>query len=177
MKDYKPILIVEDDEALASSLGRSFERRDYEVKIANNVKEAIATLKKFHPRYAVVDLKMPGESGLELVKHLHEFDSMIKIIILTGYASITTTIEAIKSGACYYLAKPANVDMIIAAFNDELNISKKPLRDKKTSIKNLEWEHIHQILTATDFNISEAARILGMHRRTLARKLEKKRIS
>ena len=101
MKDYKTILIVEDDETLARTLSRSFERRDYEVKIASNVKEAQAILKKFHPRYAVVDLKMPGESGLELVKYLHEFDKMIKIVMLTGYASITTTIEAIKSGACY----------------------------------------------------------------------------
>ena len=177
MKDYKAILIVEDDEALASSLGRSFERRDYEVKIANNVREAQALLKKFHPRYAVVDLKMPGESGLELVKHLHEFDQMMKIVMLTGYASITTTIEAIKLGACYYLAKPANADMIIAAFSGETSSQKKTLNDKKTSIKNLEWEHIHQVLVETNFNISEAARKLGMHRRTLARKLEKKRIT
>jgi len=177
MKDHKAILIVEDDEALASSLGRSFERRDYEVKIASNVKEAIALLKKFHPHYAVVDLKMPGESGLELVKHLHEFDKLMKIVMLTGYASITTTIEAIKSGACYYLAKPANADAIIAAFNGESNNQKKPLHDKKTSIKNLEWEHIHQALVETDFNISKAARKLGMHRRTLARKLEKRRIT
>ncbi len=176
MKDHKAILIVEDDEALASSLERSFERRNYEVKIASNVKEAQAILKKFHPRYAVVDLKMPGESGLELVKHLHEFDQMMKIVMLTGYASITTTIEAIKSGACYYLAKPANADMIIAAFNGQANTSQKTL-NKKTSIKNLEWEHIHQVLVETDFNISEAARILGMHRRTLARKLEKRRIT
>ena len=177
MKDHKTILIVEDDEALANSLGRSFERKDYEVKIAANVKEALEILKKFYPLYAVIDLKMPGESGLELVKHLHEFDRMMKIVMLTGYASITTTIEAIKSGACYYLAKPANADMIIAAFNDETSLSQEKLRNKKTSIKNLEWEHIHQVLMETDFNISEAARILGMHRRTLARKLEKRRIS
>lgn len=177
MKDHKAILIVEDDEVLASSLGRSFERKDYEVKIAANVKEAKAILKKFYPRFAVVDLKMPGESGLELIKYLHEFDSMMKIVMLTGYASITTTIEAIKSGACYYLAKPANADMIIAAFSGETNSSKKPPHDKKTSIKNLEWEHIHQVLVGTDFNISGAARILGMHRRTLARKLEKRRIT
>jgi len=176
MKDHKAILIVEDDEVLANSLGRSFERRDYEVKIAGNVKEAIASLKTFHPRYAVVDLKMPGESGLECIKHLHQFDKMIKIVMLTGYASITTTIEAIKSGACYYLAKPANADMIITAFNDKIS-SEKSLPDKKTSIKNIEWEHIHRVLIESDFNISKAARALGMHRRTLARKLEKKRIS
>jgi two-component system response regulator RegA len=115
---------------------------------------------------------MPGESGLALIKALHEFDSTIKIVMLTGYASITTTIEAIKLGACYYLAKPANVDAIIAAFNGEALEEK--ISDKKTSIKNIEWEYIHQALVDADFNISKAARILGMHRRTLARKLEKR---
>lgn len=176
MKNYQAVLIVEDDEDLASSLNRSFMRRGYEAKTAGNVKEAIASLKNFHPRYAVVDLKMPGESGLELVKHLHEFDKSIKIVVLTGYASITTTIEAIKSGACYYLAKPANVDMIIAAFEDKINLEAKPLPNKKTSIKNIEWEHIHQALVEADFNISKAALTLGMHRRTLARKLEKRHL-
>ncbi|MFT5703778.1 MAG: two-component system response regulator RegA [Rickettsiales bacterium] len=177
MKNHKEILIVEDDEVLANSLGRSFERKDYEVKIARNVKEAILILKTFYPSFAVVDLKMPGESGLEFIKHLHEFDSRIKIVMLTGYASITTTIEAIKSGAYYYLAKPANAEMIIKAFTGETSEDSKPLFAKKTSIKNLEWEHIHQVLVETDFNISESARILGMHRRTLARKLEKRQIS
>lgn len=177
MKNYKAILIVEDDKELAESLGRSFERRGYEAKTANNVKEALEILKKFHPLYAIIDLKMPGESGLELIKHLQKFDKRIKIVMLTGYASITTTIEAIKSGACYYLAKPANADTIIAAFNDELNSSEKPLPHKKTSIKNVEWEHIQQALVETNFNVSKAARTLGMHRRTLARKLEKKHIS
>ena len=176
MKDYKAILIVEDDEILANILGRSFERRDYKVETAGNVKEAQVILKKFHPRYAVVDLKMPGESGLELVKYLNDFDPKMKIVILTGYASITTTIEAIKAGACYYLAKPANCDMIIDAFNGEINLSKKSSTNKKTSIKNLEWEYINQVLVETNFNISKTAHILGMHRRTLARKLEKRHI-
>lgn len=177
MKNYRAILIVEDDKTLANSLGRSFERRDYQTKISNNVKEAILTLATFHPSHAVIDLRMPGESGLELIKHLHDFDKKIKIVMLTGYASITTTIEAIKSGACYYLAKPANADMIIDAFDGKVNELKEISSVKRTSIKNIEWEHIHKILVETDFNISESARILGMHRRTLARKLEKRRIS
>ncbi len=172
MKDYKAILIAEDDEALASSLERSFTRHGYEAKTAQNVKEALKVIKNFHPRYAVVDLKMPGESGLELVRKLHEFDKKMRIVVLTGYASITTTIEAIKLGACYYLAKPANVDAIISAFEGERKEEIK-LSQKKTSIKNLEWEYINQTLSECNFNISEAARILGMHRRTLARKLEK----
>lgn len=175
MTNYKAVLIVEDDETLASSLGRSFERKGYEVKTANNVKAALATLKKFHPNYAVIDLKIAGESGLDLIKHLHEFDQTMKIVMLTGYASITTTIEAIKSGACYYLAKPANADMIIDALKGTITAPEKTTSHKPTSIKNLEWEHIHQVLVTTDFNISEAARLLGMHRRTLARKLEKRR--
>ncbi|MBM5781949.1 MAG: response regulator transcription factor [Pelagibacterales bacterium] len=174
MQNYKSVLIVEDDEILAQSLEKSFIRRGYETKIANSSREASEVLKKFHPQYAVVDLKMPGESGLEFIKKLHEFDENIKIVMLTGYASITTTIEAIKAGACYYLAKPANVEDIIKAFNDEqTNI----IKEKKTSIKNLEWEYIHQTLVETDFNISKAAKLLGMHRRTLSRKLEKRRVS
>jgi two-component system response regulator RegA len=174
MQNYKTVLIVEDDEALAISLGRSFSRRDYEVKIVNNVKDVGVALKNFHPRFAVVDLKLSGESGLECIKRLNEFDVTIKIVMLTGYASITTTIEAIKLGACYYLAKPANVDDIIKAFNGG---GSEKLTTKKTSLKNIEWEYIHQALVEADFNISEAARVLGMHRRTLARKLEKKRVT
>jgi len=173
MINLKRILVVEDDKILADSLGRSFERREYEVEIANSTREAIESLKKFHPRFAVIDLKMAGESGLECIKRLIEFDSSIKIVMLTGYASITTTIEAIKLGACYYLAKPANVEMIISAFNGGVN---ENVKSKKTSIKNLEWEHIHQALVETDFNISQAAKNLGMHRRTLARKLEKRHL-
>lgn len=168
------ILIAEDDKDLRESLERSFLRRNYEVRSATNVKEALEMLKKFHPNFAVVDLKMTGESGLSLVKQLHDFDKKIKIVVLTGYASITTTIEAIKLGACYYLAKPANVDDIIAAFEDKKNPDENKITNKKTSLKNLEWEHIHQVLIDVDFNVSKAARILGLHRRTLARKLEKK---
>jgi len=173
MKNYKLVLIIEDDEDLAASLARSFSRRDYEVQTARNLKNAGKILKKFHPSHAVVDLKLNGESGLQCIKALNEFDAAIKIVMLTGYASITSTIEAIKLGACYYLAKPANVDAIIAAFNGE---SVQKNSDKKTSIKNIEWEYIHQALVEADFNVSEAARLLGMHRRTLARKIEKRRL-
>ncbi len=172
MNDYKAILIVEDDKELAESLGRSFERRGFLVKIAHNLKEAAESLKKFHPNYAVVDLKISNESGLEAIQQIHQFDDKIRIVMLTGYASISTTIGAIKLGACYYLAKPANADMIIDAFDGKI----KPQESKKTSIKNLEWEHIHRTLSEVNFNISKAAQNLGMHRRTLARKLQKKRL-
>jgi two-component system, response regulator RegA len=170
----KTILIVEDDQPLRESLDRSFTRRGFETRTAENSNEAILALKVFHPRFAVIDLKMPGDSGLECIKKLHDFDASIKIVMLTGYASITTTIEAIKLGACYYLAKPANVDDIIAAFDGAI---KEKTGSKKTSIKNIEWEYINQALLEADFNVSKAARALGMHRRTLTRKLEKRHLS
>ncbi len=166
------ILIVEDDNDLRDSLERSFMRRNFSVKAARNFNEMQEIVKIFHPNFAVVDLKMPLKSGLEVVDFLKKFDSKMKIVVLTGYASISTTIEAIKLGACYYLAKPANIDDILLAFEGK---SKNPENlSKKTSLRNLEMEHINQVLIDVNFNISKAARILGMHRRTLARKLEKK---
>lgn len=166
------ILIIEDDEDLRETLERSFARRGFSVKAARNYNEMLETIKKFHPNFALVDLKMPGKSGLEVVSFLKEFDAKMKIVVLTGYASISTTIEAIKLGASYYLSKPANVDDILLAFDGK---TKNPENlNKKTSLRNLEMEHINQVLIDVDFNISKAARILGMHRRTLARKLEKK---
>jgi two-component system response regulator RegA len=175
MKDYKAILIAEDDLDLRESLERSFTRRGFDVKAATSVKEALEIIRNFHPRFAVIDLKIGNDSGLKLVEELNNFDKNIKIVVLTGYASITTTIEAIKLGACYYLAKPANVDDIILAFEGKTG-GEKIQQNKKTSLRNLEMEHIHKVLAEVDFNISKAARILGMHRRTLARKLEKKNI-
>jgi two-component system, response regulator RegA len=169
----KTVLIIDDDKDFAESLERSFLRRDFAARAVNGVKEAAEIIQKFHPRFVVIDLKMSGESGLEGIKIIRDFDPTIKIVMLTGYASITTTIEAIKLGACYYLAKPASVDAIIAAFNDEVA---EKVTAKKTSLKNIEWEYIHKALLETNFNISKAARLLGIHRRTLARKLEKKRL-
>ena len=169
----KTVLIIDDDKDFAESLERSFSRREFEARAVNSVKDVAEILRKFHPRFVVVDLKMNGESGLDCIKMIRAFDPNIKIVMLTGYASITTTIEAIKLGACYYLAKPASVDTIIAAFNDEVE---EKVTAKKTSLKNIEWEYIHKALLETNFNISQAARLLGIHRRTLARKLEKKRL-
>ena len=126
MSEYNSVLIVEDDKILAESLSKSFFKRGYENEVANSSEEALKLIKKFHPKYAVVDLKMPGESGLECIKKIHQFDKAIKIVMLTGYASIATTVEAIKNGASYYLAKPSNVDDIISVFND----------CKKTEISN-----------------------------------------
>ncbi|HET6537096.1 MAG TPA: response regulator transcription factor [Sphingopyxis sp.] len=174
--EIRPLLIVEDDEALARTLKRSFERRGYLVKVAHSPDEQIALMDDFHPHFAVVDLKLGNASGLACVKSLRAADEDMKIIVLTGYASIATAVEAIKLGASYYLAKPANSDDIEAAFERSEGDADAPLDGRQTSIKTVEWEYIHQTLVESDFNISEAARRLGMHRRTLARKLEKRQV-
>jgi two-component system, response regulator RegA len=172
----KPLLVVEDDDALAQILVRSFERRGYQAARAQRHEEVVELLKTFSPRFAVVDLKLHGASGLACVQTLHAHDAAMRIVVLTGFASIATAVEAIKLGACNYLAKPANTDDIEKAFGREAGDTEAALSTRPTSIKTLEWERIHQVLAEVDFNISEAARRLGIHRRTLARKLEKRRV-
>ncbi|MBR0644669.1 response regulator transcription factor [Plastoroseomonas hellenica] len=170
------LVIVEDDDAFARTLKRSFERRGYAVLLAAGLGELTALLKEHSPERAVVDLKLADASGLSAVELLHAHDPAMLIVVLTGFASIATAVEAIKLGACHYLAKPANTDDIEDAFNKAAGDAGVALPARPTSIKTLEWEHIHRMLAETDFNISETARRLGMHRRTLARKLEKRQV-
>ncbi|HEY0681999.1 MAG TPA: response regulator transcription factor [Steroidobacter sp.] len=172
----KLLLIVEDDEALARTLKRSFERRGYRVLTAQSQEEVVELLKSESPGYAVVDLKLHGASGLSCVQTLHTHDEEMKIVVLTGFASIATAVEAIKLGARHYLAKPSNTDDIEKAFEKTEGDAEVELGGRPTSIKTLEWERIHQTLADADFNISEAARRLGIHRRTLARKLLKRQV-
>lgn len=170
----RPLLIVEDDATFARTLKRSFERRGYEVASCAGLEEMAPLLIATRPAFAVVDLKLAGESGLDCVKALHAHDPAMRIVVLTGFASIATAVEAIKLGACHYLPKPANADDIEKAFERTEGDVSVPLDGRPTSLKSLEWERIHETLVETDFNISETARRLGMHRRTLARKLEKR---
>ncbi|MCY7317201.1 MAG: response regulator transcription factor [Ramlibacter sp.] len=168
------LLIVEDDASFAKALSRSFERRGYRVLQAESHEQMKQVLQAESPAYAVVDLKLTGDaSGLACVATLHAHDAGMLIVVLTGFASIATAVEAIKLGACHYLAKPSNTDDIEAAFGRAEGTTDVELTNRTTSIKTLEWERIHQTLAETDFNISETARRLGMHRRTLARKLGK----
>ena len=177
METERLLLIVEDDAAFARTLGRSFERRGYRVMLAANLDEVAVLLRVHSPRYAVVDLKLSGEaSGLSCVQTLHAHDPGMLIVVLTGFASIATAVEAIKLGACHYLAKPSNTDDIEAAFGRAEGTTDVELTNRSTSIKTLEWERIHEVLAETGFNISETARRLGMHRRTLARKLGKQQV-
>jgi len=125
----------------------------------------------------VVDLKLAQSSGLTCVDLLHAHDPQTIIIVLTGYASIATAVQSIKLGATSYLAKPANTDDIERAFGMTVGDAAEPIGKRPTSIKTIEWERINEMLAETGFNVSETARRLGMHRRTLARKLEKRRLT
>ncbi|CAN7315566.1 response regulator transcription factor [Acidovorax sp. HMWF018] len=173
----RQLLIVEDDEAFARTLARSFERRGYSVLQAASLADVEVLLEQHQPGYAVVDLKLKGEaSGLACVQTLHAADDEMLIVVLTGFASIATAVEAVKLGACHYLAKPSNTDDIEAAFGLKEGNAEVELTNRSSSIKTLEWERINEVLAETGFNLSEAARRLGMHRRTLTRKLEKKQV-
>jgi two-component system response regulator RegA len=177
MTEERRLLIVEDDATLARTLQRSFERRGYAVTLAANPDEVDEVLLTQRPAFAVVDLKLGTASGLPCIARLHAHDAAMVIVVLTGFASIATAVEAIKLGASHYLAKPANADDIEAAFGKATGNAQAPIADRPTSIKTLEWERINETLAATGFNISETARVLGMHRRTLARKLGKRPVT
>ncbi|MDR6215843.1 response regulator transcription factor [Paracidovorax wautersii] len=178
VEEERLLLIVEDDEAFARTLARSFERRGYRVLQADSLAEVEDMLTQHNPGYAVVDLKLKGEaSGLACVQKLHARNEDMLIVVLTGFASIATAVEAVKLGACHYLAKPSNTDDIEAAFGFTEGNTEVELTNRSSSIKTLEWERIHEVLAETGFNISETARRLGMHRRTLTRKLDKRQVN
>lgn len=167
------LLLVDDDEDFLKALAAAMIKRDFLVTTANSAENAFELAKNDPPEFAVIDLKMSGNSGLVLVRQLASINAGTRIVVLTGYASVATAVEAIKLGATHYLAKPVDADEIVAAFerqsgNAEIELSSNPL-----SIDRLEWEHIQRVLTEHDGNISATARSLNMHRRTLQRKLSK----
>jgi two-component system, response regulator RegA len=166
------LLLVDDDITFCQVLSRALEKRGYTVTVAHSVEQALPLAADNPPEYAVVDLKMGGASGLVLIQSLHECDPATRIVVLTGYASIATAVEAIKLGATQYLSKPANADEIVAAFGHLAN-PVQALNAQPSSVNRLEWEHIQRILQNNQGNISATARALNMHRRTLQRKLTK----
>jgi two-component system response regulator RegA len=166
------LLLVDDDHTFCKVLQRALEKRGFSVTVAHSVEEALPLAAANPPEYAVIDLKMGGASGLVLIRSLHELDSATRIVVLTGYASIATAVEAIKLGATQYLSKPANADEIVAAFGHSATTD-LPLNAQPATISRLEWEHIQRVLQENHGNISATARALNMHRRTLQRKLTK----
>lgn len=173
-KTLPNLLLTDDDELFCSVLSTALEKRGFAVEVAHNVEDAIALVGENAPEYAVVDLNMPGESGLQLVEKLHQLDEHTRIVVLTGYASVATAVEAIKLGAVHYLTKPADADDVVAALGRDTGDSAAEVSDQPMSTRRLEWEHIQKVLMECDGNISATARKLGMHRRTLQRKLAKR---
>lgn len=169
------LLIVDDDPALSDRLARAFGKRGYEVAVADGRTQAKAAAHHDSPEYAIVDLKMSDGNGLEVVRDLIAIDPSTKVLVLTGYGSIATAVDAVKLGALSYLSKPADVDDILAAFDRSEGEALNPsnIDYKAPSLARVEWEHINRVLADCGNNISEAARRLGIHRRSLQRKLQK----
>jgi len=181
MSDETPrsILIVDDDDTFRTRLVRAFADRGFDAHGAANGEEALRRARTDSPEYAVVDLRMPGDFGLDVVRALREIDEATRIVVLTGYGSIATAIEAIRMGAVDYLTKPADADQILAAFEPGQTGKRA---EEGTGVENgaipslarVEWEHIQRVLMDCGGNVSQAARALGLHRRSLQRKLSKR---
>jgi two-component system response regulator RegA len=168
------LLLVDDDPTFCEVLGRALERHGFNVSVAHDTADALAQATHSPPAFAVVDLKMPGDSGLTLVPRLRALAADMRIVVLTGYASVTTAVEAIKLGATHYLAKPVDADNVVAAFSRARGIPDTPVPARPLSVERLEWEHIQRVLAENGGSISATARSLRMHRRTLQRKLAKR---
>lgn len=166
------MLVVDDDTVFRDRLVKALLARGYDARGAGSAAEAIATAKTFRPARAVVDLKMPGQGGLDVIKSLAELDAGMQIVVLTGYGSIPTAMEAVRRGAMDYLNKPADAEQILAAFERD-KAAQEAAADSTPSLARVEWEHMQRILHDTGGNISETARRLGIHRRSLQRKLAK----
>lgn len=174
MTEDKPtLLLVDDDPTFRSVLRDAMQKRGFAVSEAFDVPSAMQLITQETPEYAVIDLKMPGDSGLVLVRKMTELQAGTNIVVLTGFASISTAIEAIKLGATHYLAKPVDADDIVVAFEKTSGDSEITVASNPLSVERLEWEHIQRVLNENDGNISATARALNMHRRTLQRKLSK----
>jgi two-component system, response regulator RegA len=167
------ILVVEDDNAFRKILVNAFRDRGYEAEGVADAAAAIAAAERDSPEMAVVDLRLPDDSGLEVVRRLKAIDPSTSIVVLTGYGSIATALESVRLGAMHYLTKPTDADRILAAFQHGLASRPRDLPTEPPSLARVEWEYLNRVLTDCDGNISEAARQLGMHRRSLQRKLSK----
>jgi two-component system response regulator RegA len=168
------ILVVEDDDGFRNILVRALEARGYDVRGVADAASALALAREDSPEMAVVDLRLNDDSGLDVVRELKAIDAATAIVVLTGYGSIATALESIRLGAVHYLTKPTDPDRILAAFERGLAARPRDLPVDTPSLARVEWEHLQRVLTDCDGNVSEAARTLGMHRKSLQRKLSKR---
>jgi two-component system response regulator RegA len=174
-RDAPSILVVDDDDVLRTQLVRAFGDRGFAADGAASVAAAVELATTEPPEFAVVDLRLGVDSGLALVPVLLELEPAMRVVVLTGYGSIATAVQATKLGAVNYLSKPADVDDILRALSAESEPDAQPLGSDAPvpSLARTEWEHIHRVLADCDGNVSEAARKLRIHRRSLQRKLSK----
>lgn len=169
------LLLVDDSIPFRERLARAFRERGFAVRTAGNYDEALAAARAEPPDLAVVDLRMPGPSGLSLVKDLTLLSSRTRVLVLSGFGSISTAVDAVHLGAVNFLPKPADAEDILAAFERGSDVASSPQVTLETpSLARAEWEHIHRVLADCGGNVSEAARRLGIHRRSLQRKLRKR---
>lgn len=171
------VIVIDDDAVFTRVLSRALSARDFQVQVANDGPSALALVREHKPDHAVLDLKLGEENGLALIPDLLAAHAGLRILLLTGYASIATAVEAIKRGAHDYLAKPVDADQVVAALlgtREDVATDVSELEVHTPPLRRLEWEHIQRVLAECDGNISEAARRLGLHRRTLQRKLAKR---
>lgn len=171
------VLLVDDDETFLKVLSNAMSRRGFDVVSSSCINDAVTLAKKTKPAGAVVDLKLEGESGLDLIPLLIDINPEMIIVVLTGYSSIATAVTAIKRGASEYLSKPVTASEIIKALSGELQDHEGADKFSPMSVERVEWEHIQKVLKENDGNISATARSLGMYRRTLQRKLAKKPVA
>ncbi|WP_257386693.1 response regulator transcription factor [Tahibacter caeni] len=176
MQQTGTLLLIDDDEVFTRVLSRALSSRGFTVAVAHDAAGALTLTRREHPRYAVLDLKLGADNGLSLIPQLLAVAPQLRILLLTGYASIATAVEAIKRGAHDYLAKPVDADAIVRALRDDDGDAGEAVTagaEHAPPLRRLEWEHIQRVLVESEGNISEAARRLGLHRRTLQRKLAK----
>ena len=178
MSEAASILLVDDDDVFRGRLARAFRERGFDVAEASDQADALQGFASDSPRYALVDLRLPSGSGLDVVRALKERHPATVVVVLTGYGSIVTALEAVRLGAAHYLTKPATADEILSSFARAAGES-EPLSDELEpddvpSLDRVEWEHINRVLADCGGNVSEAARRLGLHRRSLQRKLSKR---
>ena len=170
------VVLIDDDAVFSAVLARALGARGFAAHTAASGAQALALVREHAPEFAVLDLKLGSENGLSLIPELLAVQPNLRILLLTGYASIATAVEAIKRGAHDYLAKPVDADQVVQALLGEGggDPGEAPLEVHTPPLKRLEWEHIQRVLTECGGNISETARRLGLHRRTLQRKLSKR---
>ncbi len=172
--DGRSVLIVDDDDVFRTRLGRAFSTRGWESLVAASATEAVAMAEENAPDLAIVDLRIGDENGLDIVRKLRGMDATVCLIMLTGWGSIANAIAAVRGGADHYLTKPVDVDQILAVYNAPEKVSSQSSRSGSIpSLARVEWEHIQRVLTDCGGNVSLAAKRLGLHRRSLQRKLSK----